>query len=204
MKWNWKVSSKAFLPYFILIHLIQCISVSELPEVPVGTILSWVVKVDNNGGEIASLPDGWLRCDGSTIPAGSIWAGKTLPNLNGERRFLRGGSDSDVLTMEEAQMESHDHSVSASASVHDSGHTHTTTYHHECRDDACDDRVWQPAEHPDWCKDDWYECQDFTSHSSHSGISVDVSVDVGSVTGASTGSETRPKNMNVIYVMRVW
>ena len=36
------------------------------------------------------------------------------------------------------------------------------------------------------------------------GISVSVDVDVGSVNGASTGSETRPKNMNVIYVMRVW
>merc|ERR1712241_1100291 len=60
------------------------LEISELPEVPIGTILSWVVKVDKNGGDIASLPDGWLRCDGSTIPAGSIWTGKTLPNLNGE------------------------------------------------------------------------------------------------------------------------
>merc|ERR1712038_2169705 len=114
------------------------LEISELPEVPVGTILSWVVKVDNNGGEIASLPDGWLRCDGSTIPSGSIWAGKTLPNLNGERRFLRGGPDTDVLTMEEAQMESHGHSVSASASVHDSGHTHEFLHEHGVRTD-CDD-----------------------------------------------------------------
>merc|ERR1712038_1380138 len=95
------------------------IELSELPEVPIGTILSWVVKVDKNGGEIASLPDGWLRCDGSTIPAGSIWTGKPLPDLNGEKRFLRGGSDDDVLTMEEAQMESHEHSESATAHVSD-------------------------------------------------------------------------------------
>ena len=173
-----------------------------MPEVPIGTILSWVVKVDNNGGEIASLPDGWLRCDGSTIPAGSIWTGKTLPDLNGERRFLRGGSDDDVLTLEEAQMESHDHSVvSASATVHDSGHTHKYSTYHKCKDDPCDDRVWEPTD--SYHEDDDYH-HEFTSRSSHSGISVDVDVDVGGVNGASTGSETRPKNMNVIYIMRVW
>ena len=108
----------------------QCISVSKLPEVPIGTILSWVPEVDHNGGEFASLPDGWIRCDGSKIPSanGSIWAGKMVPDLNGERRFLRGGSDNDVLTMEEAQMESHDHSVSASAHVYDPGHSHSYQY----------------------------------------------------------------------------
>ena len=69
-----------------------------------------------------------MRCDGTLIPNTneSIWAGKTLPDLNGERRFLRGGSDSNVLTMEEAQLESHDHSVvSATATVTDPGHSHS-------------------------------------------------------------------------------
>ena len=167
-----------------------------MPEVPIGTILSWVVKVDNNGGEIASLPDGWLRCDGSTIPAGSIWAGKSLPDLNGEKRFLRGGSDSDVLTMEEAQLENHDHSASASAHVSDPGHTHSYQFEsgHLWEGDNADDRAMITS----------MNSVTGTSNSSTTGISVSVSVDVGSVTRASTGSETRPKNMNVIYIMRVW
>ena len=34
------------------------------------------------------------------IPEG-IWAGSFTPNLNGEGRFLRGGQDNNVLTLEE-------------------------------------------------------------------------------------------------------
>ena len=176
----------------------QCISVSKLPEVPIGTILSWVPEIDHNGGEFATLPDGWIRCDGSMIPSanGSIWAGKTLPDLNGERRFLRGGPDSDVLTMEEAQLENHDHSASALAHVSDPGHSHTYHYEegHKWEGDNADDRAMITS----------MNSVTGTSSSSTTGISVSVSVDVGSVTRASTGSETRPKNMNVIYIMRVW
>ena len=72
------------------------------------------------GGDTVDLPDGWMRCDGSTIPHhnGSVWAGQRVPDLNGERRFLRGGADQDVLSLEEDQMEDHGHTVS------DPGHTH--------------------------------------------------------------------------------
>ena len=90
---------------------------SNLPEVPVGTIISWVLRVDKSGATV-DLPDGWMRCDGSTVPSGSIWAGKKVPDLNGERRFLRGGADQDVLSLEEDQMEDHGHTVS------DPGHVH--------------------------------------------------------------------------------
>ena len=51
-----------------------------------------------------------------------------MPDLNGERRFLRGGPDSDVLKMEEDQVEDHHHrhkhTATADATVHDYGHTH--------------------------------------------------------------------------------
>ena len=53
-----------------------------LQEVPIGTILAWVLKVDKDdtGDNTVDLPDGWLRCDGSTIPHhnGSIWAGQRV------------------------------------------------------------------------------------------------------------------------------
>ena len=58
---------------------------------PVGTILAWTMKVDTDGTETGDIPDGWLRCDGSTIPPPSVWAGQKTPDLNNDKRFLRGG-----------------------------------------------------------------------------------------------------------------
>ena len=155
-----------------------------MPKVPIGTILPWVLKLE--GGQTVNIPDGWMRCDGSTVlnHNGSIWAGLILPNLNGERRFLRGGSDEDVLKLEDDQMQDHKHIF------HDPGHSHiywaTKTYT-GCRDNACDDDTYQPQE---------YEKK---SESSSTGASVDYVM-----TDYRSGSETRPKNMNVIYIIRVW
>ena len=59
-----------------------------------------------------------MRCDGTVIPHGSIWEGKKTPDLNNERRFLRGGPDSDMLNMEEDQMQDHMHDFN------DPGHDH--------------------------------------------------------------------------------
>merc|ERR1712228_359390 len=87
---------------------------------PVGTISAWVTKPTKETKEdkLVDLPNGWVRCDGSTIPEPSIWAGQLTPDLNGEKRFLRGASDSEVLTMEEDQMQNHKHDIT------DPGHTH--------------------------------------------------------------------------------
>ena len=88
---------------------------------PVGTITAWIMNVkDGDGGTIADLPDGWVRCDGTLIPfgSGSIWDGKRTPDLNGERRFLRGGPDGDMLKLEEDQLQDHKHKIT------DPGHKH--------------------------------------------------------------------------------
>ena len=52
-----------------------------------------------------------MRCDGGLIPPPSVWAGQRTPDLNNERRFLRGGRDETVLTMEEDALQDHTHSV---------------------------------------------------------------------------------------------
>jgi hypothetical protein len=54
-------------------------------------------RVDRNSPDNIPIPDGWLRCDGSIIPAPSPWVNLTTPNLNGEKRFLRGGSPAEIL-----------------------------------------------------------------------------------------------------------
>ena len=59
--------------------------------------------------EFYELPEGWLRCDGSTVPHGSIWAGLTTPDLNGQNLFLRGGGDHQALEMETDQIVDHEH-----------------------------------------------------------------------------------------------
>ena len=85
---------------------------------PVGSIIAWVIKPTKYTSELASLPDGWVRCNGDIIPKPSIWAGKLTPDLNGEKRFLRGNSDRYVLTLEEDQMQDHKHTLK------DPGHAH--------------------------------------------------------------------------------
>ena len=94
--------------------------INKLHLAPIGTISAWVTKPmkETVEDEMVSLPEGWVRCDGATIPEPSVWAGQLTPNLNGEKRFLRGASDSEVLNLEEDQMQDHKHQVS------DPGHFH--------------------------------------------------------------------------------
>jgi hypothetical protein len=61
--------------------------------IPVGTIMAFPTQ---------SIPNGWLRCDGSAIPAGNqynalrtLLGTTTVPDLRGQ--FLRGGTAADTL-----------------------------------------------------------------------------------------------------------
>ena len=145
--------------------------------------------MDSNGGEFADLPPGWMRCDGSVIGHGSIWEGKRVPNLNGEKRFLRGGPDCSVLNMEDDQLQNHEHLVS------DPGHTHVyedqftvegiNGYRGPCCTDTNHQRFMAPHSK--------------TSESQETGVTV-----TGVKTGARVGDETRVKNMNIIWIIRVW
>ena len=72
----------------------------ETKTSPVGSIVAWVPHVDS-GDPNENLPNGWVRCDGSVIPLPSIWAGRHSPDLNGKRKFLRGGQDATALDMED-------------------------------------------------------------------------------------------------------
>ena len=174
-------------------------------EAPLGTITAWVAFPSTNGTvPPVALPDGWRRCDGSLIPAPSIWEGKVTPNLNGERRFLRGGSDADMLKLEEDQLQEHTHKVT------DPGHQHhyydrysdNNSYDN---DGPSDGQGTFAAAHSYWT--DWGFSGSITSNKKgaggpqayFAGISVDGVEDI-----YRRGDETRPKNMNVIYIIKVW
>jgi len=168
--------------------------ISALHLAPIGTISAWVTKPtkDTREDEMASLPEGWVRCDGATIPEPSIWAGQLTPNLNGERRFLRGASDGEVLTMEEDQMQDHKHEL------YDPGHSHMYDDKYPNWGDTLDGFIG-PGDDSDKINDRFDKSHNSYSEESYTQISVQ-----GVSSAYRSGTETRPKNMNIIYVMRVW
>jgi len=135
--------------------------------------------------EMVDLPDGWVRCDGATIPHPSVWAGQLTPNLNGEKRFLRGSSDLEMLTMEDEKTRLPDHTHNSKSKPHT--HSYTDTY---LSDQHCD-----MASGSYWC---------IHGNSKTTG-STTVDVEVQGVSNhGEFDDETRPKNMHVIYIMRVF
>ena len=162
--------------------------IATLHLAPIGTISAWVTKPSKETREdqMVSLPDGWVRCDGSSIPEPSVWAGQLTPNLNGEKRFLRGASDSAMLTLEEDQMQDHKHGLD------DPGHIHQYDDKYTVDNNDSDGPQSNARGHFEMSHTRY-------TISSQTGIQVQ-----GVSSGYRSGSETRPKNMNVIYIMRVW
>jgi hypothetical protein len=66
-------------------------AISGFGIVPIGSIIAWHKSFANT----PSLPDGWVECNGQTLSdADSVYNGQTIPDLNGDGRFLRGNSTS--------------------------------------------------------------------------------------------------------------
>merc|ERR1719391_309047 len=176
----------------------------------VGAIIPWIPTP--SPGEmnttIATIPSGWQRCDGSNITEGPF-AGLNTPNLNGERYFLRGGDDSTVTTMENDMVQDHTHDVD------DPGHSHSTGSDGKkstALDVALYDKIFdtETGNRPSGrCLETQYgDCThwsyDTADYHSHTVNSANSGVSVGSVSSSyNKGSETRPKNMAVIYIMRI-
>ena len=61
------------------------------PITPIGAVIAWLKSFTNT----PNLPDGWVECDGSTLSdSDSPFNGQTIPDLNGDNRFLRGDATS--------------------------------------------------------------------------------------------------------------
>lgn len=62
-------------------------STRSVGDVPIGGIVPWLPNLSG----VPGLPEGWMLCDGSTVnDALSPMNGTTIPDLNGDNRFLRG------------------------------------------------------------------------------------------------------------------
>ncbi len=72
---------------------------------PIGAVIAWHKSLP---GAPATLPDGWIECNGQTITDGeSDFNGQTAPDLNTNARFLRGGTTSG--TLQSHQLQDHRH-----------------------------------------------------------------------------------------------
>ena len=143
--------------------------ITNLNLAPVGTISAWVTKPTQETGDDdkVNLPDGWVRCDGSPIPQPSIWAGLLTPNLNGEKRFLRGASEEDMLTLEEDQIQDHMHEIV------DPGHSHGYVDKYTWADgDYHESGHWGPGTWADTDYDRFDQPHDGTSDTEPTGIKV--------------------------------
>ncbi len=59
--------------------------------VPIGSFLPWHKSFANT----PALPNGWVECNGQVLnDPRSPYNGQTIPNLNGDNRFLRGNTTS--------------------------------------------------------------------------------------------------------------
>lgn len=63
----------------------------SIGDVPIGGVVSWLKDLTG----VPNLAEGWVECDGSVlVDALSPLNGQTIPDLNGDNRFLRGDSTS--------------------------------------------------------------------------------------------------------------
>lgn len=151
---------------------------------PVGSIVAWHPGLFPGGPP--TLPVGWVRCDGQVLnDSESPLYGATVPNLNGQGRFLRGGNTSGAL--QDDRMQTHKHL--------DSGHQHTFQRPR-----------WFGNETPDGVymfnpEAAVANSQQWTTDVGNAQLGAPVDLD-GNTT-ARHGDETRPTNMSVVWIMRV-
>jgi len=154
---------------------------SKMNLAPVGTILAWTPYPDKNTPNPVTLPEGWVECDGRDITEG-IWTGHATPDLNKSQRFLRGGIVGNALELEEDTTAVHDlktsHSLTFTDIYYAGDHTCSTYYDHGIHDKKNSDH-----ESDNRCL-------------RTDGVQGSIQINGGS-------TETRPKNMKIVWVMKI-
>ncbi len=160
--------------------LVTAVNAAVAAMVPVGTIVGWHKTLSG----VPALPGRWVECDGSVISdADSPMDGETLPDLNGDARFLRGAATSGA---EEADaFQGHWHKVYAGTG--DPGTYVTLLYSSQAGAAGNGDQVLGTAT-------TGQEVREFRA--------VDAHPDTSSGTPR-TATETRPINMSVVWIMRI-
>ncbi|MCP4129740.1 MAG: hypothetical protein GY754_01870 [bacterium] len=166
---------------------------------PVGSIQAWHKTLD----ESLEIPAGWVECNGQVVnDTESDYDGLTVPDLNGEGRFLRGGAVSGELEEDATAVNglgadsggSHAHSITEYYQIPLHG---TSTYNPGSGDEGSSGGTTT------------------TPSGNQSGLAYTNIGDQGlyyTMTTNTTGShshsltgdtETRPSNMSVVWIMRI-
>jgi len=172
---------------------------------PIGAIIAWH---KNFAGVPQELPTGCVECNGQPIAYGPL-AGKELPKLNEERRFLRGGTESGSL--EADQFLTHQHGLSGDGSHGHSMEACSTgplnrplnkapvgSFHYSgFAQKQKEGEVFTPDRWPT------HGYVSGTGHDSkHAHTVTDTTID-GNTEASRVGTETRPINMSVVWIMRI-
>jgi hypothetical protein len=158
-------------------------TITGLGMVPIGSIIAWHnTMVSGLVGVSDVLAAGFALCNGQTPLqqgiSGAVITAAT-PNLNGDGRFLRGGSNSG--TMQDDAFQNHLHGIT------DPTHSHPLKSSHGTDTGSQDFQT------------------EVVDSSSLSGLRNKPASTGITATNASTdgGTETRPTNMSVLWIMRV-
>ena len=143
-----------------------------LTQIMKGTILAWSPYPDKDTPNPASVPRGWVLCDGSEITEGD-WKGQKTPDLNKSKRFLRGGHVGDALTLEE-----------------DCVNADQLTY---------EDRFYYPGTTSCPSGSSLWVSRRVCNEDCENDVVCKRTVHLGG-----SSSETKPKNMNVVFIMKVF
>lgn len=156
--------------------------VSEVGLPPVGAIIAWH---KNLGNTPALGPESdWAECNGQQInDPESPFFGRTLPNLNGEGRFLRGAPTSG--TMQQDQMQDHKH--------FDKGHSHSVT-----RPPYFDNELASGGAIRGTVG--YYNAYSSTTTNGFADLAEPVAQNG---TALRIGGENRPTNMSVVWIIRI-
>merc|ERR1711962_1461922 len=159
---------------------------------PIGSIIAWVSKPsDRTDPRLSeSLPRGWVRCSGILITEGK-WKGQYTPDINNAKKFLRGGPDRSERQMEDedTKLVDHYHYANADPHTHTYADKHLNTHDRNKATLLCGGSYWGTS-------DEWK-----TSRATTVGVHVRGVMDLAS---KNRNKETRPTNMKVIYIMRVF
>lgn len=145
------------------------------PAVPIGAIIAWHKSFTG----VPELPENWVECDGSVISdSESLLDGQTLPDLNGDARFLRGGATSGTEQNHAFMEHGHTNSYGGTADLYDLG------------------AILKSGTGAN------YAGQTRTATPSANNLTARDAISIGG-DSPEVATETRPINMNVVWIMRI-
>jgi len=120
--------------------------------------------------------------------------------------FLRGGSDEQALVIENDTFQDHNH-IDDGHNHADNGHSHSYSDRFPSYDGwGCgieDGHIGPPSSDKD---NDRYDCErtGYYTSSNNIGLQANFAGLKGADSSSRHGEETRPKNMGIVWIMRIW